>query len=251
MRKPKSAYLIRSVGRALDLLEAFLEHGGSLGLTDLAKKLGIHKNNAFRLLATLETRGYVGQEETTGRYRLGLKLYQLGQHVLTLLTPAREARPILQSLVLQCDETAYLGLLDGPSVVYVAMEETTQPIRVAPRLGTRAPAWLTAHGKIQLAFLSPEMLEETLQEAQVADLEELGRGLAEAARRGYAVEEEDPKGGVRGLAAPVRNSEGRVVGGLGLVGPSFRLTSDRIERELSSLVTHAARELSARLGASA
>ena len=136
MRKPKSAYLIRSVGRALDLLEAFTEHDGSLGLTDLAKRLGIHKNNAFRLLATLETRGYVTQELGTGRYRLGLKLYQLGQHVQRLLSPAREARPILQDLVRHCDETAYLGILDDASVVYVAMVETTQAIRVAPRRGS-------------------------------------------------------------------------------------------------------------------
>src|SRR3990172_603794 len=108
MRKPKSASLTRSVVRALDLLEAFTEHDGSLGVTDLARKLGIHKNNAFRLLATLETRGYVTQERATGRYRLGLKLFDLGQHVQRLLSAAREARPILQGLVRQCDEAAYL-----------------------------------------------------------------------------------------------------------------------------------------------
>ncbi len=250
MPKPKSAYLIRSVVRALDLLEAFTEHEGSVGVTELAKRLGLHKNNAFRLLATLETRGYVTQERVTGRYRLGLKAFQLGQHVLKLLSPAREARPILHGLVRQCDETAYLSLLDGPSVVYVAMVETTQAIRVAPRLGTRAPAWLTAHGKIQLVFLPPEMLDEALQAAQLTDPDELRQKLTETARRGYAVEDEDPKGGVRGLAAPVRNSEGQVVGGLGLVGPSFRLTHERIDRELSSLVIDAAKELSARLGAS-
>jgi len=249
MRKPKSAYLIRSVGRALDLLEAFTEHDGSLGLTDLAKRLGIHKNNAFRLLATLETRGYVTQEPGTGRYRLGLKLYQLGQHVQRLLSPAREARPILEGLVRHCDETAYLGILDDASVVYVAMVETTQAIRVAPRLGARAPAWLTAHGKIQLAFLPPERLDEAIQESPVTDPDELRRRLAESAQRGYDVEDEDPKAGVRGLAAPVRDEEGQVMASLGLVGPTFRLTPDRIERELSPLVSQAARELSARLGA--
>ncbi len=249
MPKPKSAYLIRSVVRALDLLEAFTEHEGSVGVTELAKRLGLHKNNAFRLLATLETRGYVTQERVTGGYRLGLKAFQLGQHVLKLLSPAREARPILQGLVRQCDETAYLGLLDGPFVVYVAMVETTQAIRVAPRLGTRAPAWLTAHGKIQLAFLPPEILDEALQDAQLTDPDELRQKLTEAARRGYAVEDEDQKGGVRALAAPVWNFEGQVIGGLGLVGPSFRLTHERIDRELSSLVIEAAKELSARLGA--
>ena len=249
MRKPKSAYLIRSVGRALDLLEAFTEHDGSLGVTDLAKKLGIHKNNAFRLLATLETRGYVTQELSTGRYRLGLKVYQLGRHLQKLLSPAREARPILEGLVRHCDETAYLGILDGASVVYVAMAETTQAIRVAPRLGTRAPAWLSAHGKIQLAFLPPEGLDEAIQESAVTDPDDLRRRLTESARRGYDVEDEDPKAGVRGVAAPVWDEEGQVMAGLGLVGPAFRLTSDRIERELSPLLTHAARELSARLGA--
>lgn len=251
MRKPKSAYLIRSVVRALDLLEAFTESDEAVGVTDLAKKLGIHKNNAFRLLATLETRGYVRQEPATGRYRLGLKGFQLGQHVLKRLAPAREARPILQGLVAQCDETAYLAVLDGASVVYVAMAETTQAIRAAPRLGARAPAWLTAHGVIQLAFLPPEILDETLQDAQVPDPEEIRRHLAEAARRGYAVEDEDSKSGVRGIAAPVLNHEEQVVASLGLAGPAFRLTSDRIDRELSSLVTRAARHLSTRLGAPA
>ena len=251
MRKPKSAYLIRSVVRALDLLEAFVESDEALGVTDLAKKLGIHKNNAFRLLATLETRGYVRQEAATGRYRLGLKGFQLGQHVAKRLTPAYEARPILQGLVAQCDETAYLGVLDGASVVYVAMAETAQAIRIAPRLGARAPAWFTAHGVIQLAFLPREIVDEALRAAQVPDPDEIRRLLAEAARRGYAVEDEDSKSGVRGIAAPVLNHEKQVVASLGLVGPAFRLTSGRIERELSSLVTRAARQLSTRLGAPA
>src|SRR3972149_2925670 len=97
-KKAKSDYLIQSVSRALDLLEAFSVKEGAWGVTELARKLKLHKNNVFRLLATLETRGYVEQDKETERYRLGAKVYEIAAVFLQHLDLRRQARPYLESL---------------------------------------------------------------------------------------------------------------------------------------------------------
>ncbi|MFQ5520908.1 MAG: IclR family transcriptional regulator, partial [Candidatus Methylomirabilia bacterium] len=128
-KKAKSDYLIQSVSRALDLLEAFTPREGSLGVTELAQKLRLHKNNVFRLLATLETRGYVVQDKETERYRLAAKTYQVGAVFLHHLDLRRQAHASLEVLSQKCGETAYVGLLDGVSTVYVDMAESEQSVR--------------------------------------------------------------------------------------------------------------------------
>lgn len=247
---------IHTVVKALDVLEAFGYDREELGVTDLAQKLGLHKNNVFRLLATLETRGYVEQNRKTGNYRLGLKAFELGSVFLHHLGIRRQAHPILEELVAKCNETAYLAVLDGPEVVYIAMRETVHAVRVAPRLGRRLPAYCTASGKSQLAFESQDRLNEIfldyplkrLTENTITRYEELLAHLTEISHRGYALDNEEWESGVRCVAAPVRDYTHRVVAAVGLSGPAPRFPVERIEAELAPLVKEAATKLSQRLG---
>src|SRR3970040_2950022 len=133
-RKEKSEYVVQSVDRALDILEAFNYSEEELGVTELSHKLNLHKNNVFRLLATLETRGYIEQDKRTGNYRLGIKTFEVANIFLHHLGLRRQARPILEDLVGRSDETGYLAILDGPEVVYVQMQETSQTVRMLQRL---------------------------------------------------------------------------------------------------------------------
>lgn len=256
VKKAKADYLIQSVSRALDILEAFTVHEEELGVTELSRKLKLHKNNVFRLLATLETRGYVEQDKETGNYRLGIKNFEAGHVFLHHLGLRKQARPSLEELVRHSGETAYLGLLDGRWVVHLDMVETAHAVRVVPRLGARLPAHATALGKVQLAFKAQEELQELLGKGDLAaptsrtltDPVRLADHLAQVASQEYAVEDEECDAGVRGVAVPIRDYTKRVAGAIGLVGPASRLGLERIEGELVLLVRTAAQQISARLG---
>ncbi len=245
-KKAKSDYLIQSVSRALDLLEAFTFKEGALGVTELARKLKLHKNNVFRLLATLETRGYVEQDKETERYRLAAKVYEITAVYLHHLDIRRLARASLEALAQKCAETAYLAVLDRSSAVYVDMVESEQPVRVAPRLGRRFPAASAAAGKALLASLPGDQRELLLGPETAPAL--LG-ALTRAAALGYAVDDEECEAGVRSVAAPLRDQAKGVLGAVEVSGPAMRLSLERIEAEVAPLVVSTAHEIEARLGA--
>ena len=255
-RKEKSEYVVQSVDRALDILEAFTYNEEELGVTELSHKLNLHKNNVFRLLATLETRGYIEQDKKTGNYRLGIKIFEVASVFLHHLGLRRQARPILEELVGKCNETAYLAVTERRDVVYVLMHETSHTVRVIPRLGHRLPAYCTASGKIQIAFESQDRLRELFRDHPlrrltantITDLDRLLEHLAEVARQGFAVDNEELEEGVCCVAAPVRDYSHKVVAGVGLSGPVSRFSAERIQKELVPLVKEAGAKTSQRLG---
>ena len=255
-KKEKADYLIQSVDRALDILESFDYSRGELGVTELAEKLHLPKNNIFRLLATLEVRGYIEQDKKTTTYRLGMKSFEVANVFLHHLGFRRQARPIIEELVAQCDETAYLAVLDRSEVIYVLVQDTTQMVRVASFPGRRLPVHYTAAGKAQLAYESADQLDGILHEQPLRQLTEhtitdpqaFREHLREVARLGFAVDNEEYEPGVRCIAAPVRDYSRRVVASIGLSGPISRFSLERIEHELAPLVRAAAVKLSERLG---
>jgi IclR family KDG regulon transcriptional repressor len=256
MKKAKSDYLIQSVSRALDILEAFTANEGELGVTELSRRLKLHKNNVFRLLATLETRGYVEQDKETGNYRLGMKTFEVASVFTHHLGLVRQARPVLEHLAQTTGEAAYLGVLEGRSVVCVDMVDTAQPVRVVSHLGRRLPAHVSALGKAQLAYRSREERDDFWKHGAptsptaraIIEPSQLADELSRVVDREWALEDEELEPGVRGLAAPVRDYARRVVGAIGVRGPAFRLPLERMETELASRVRAAARDVSKRLG---
>jgi len=255
-RKEKSEYVVQAVDRALDILEVFNYNEEELGVTELSHKLNLHKNNVFRLLATLETRGYIEQDQKTGNYRLGIKIFEVANVFLHHLGLRRQARPILEELVGKCNETAYLAVTEGTDVVYVLMHETNHTVRVIPRLGHRLPAYCTASGKVQLAFESQDRLFQLFKDRPLrkltpntlTDLDRLLGHLGEVAQQGYAVDNEELEEGVCCVAAPVRDYSHKVVAGVGLSGPVSRFSPERILNDLAPLVKEAGVKISQRLG---
>ncbi len=255
-RKEKTEYVVQSVDRALDILEAFNYNEEELGVTDLSHKLNLHKNNVFRLLATLETRGYIEQDVKTGNYRLGIKIFEVANVFLHHLGLRRQARPILEDMVAKCNETAYLGVTEGTDVVYVLMQETTHTVRVIPRLGHRLPAYCTASGKVQLAFESLDRLRNLFKDYvfrpltpnTITDFDRLMAHLSEVARQGFAVDNEELEEGVCCVAAPVRDYSHKVVAGVGLSGPVSRFSQERVQSDLVPVVKEAGTKISQRLG---
>jgi len=255
MKKEKTNYVIQTVTHALDLLEQFQGDEAELGVTELSRRLALHKNNVFRLLATLESRNYIEQNRATGNYRLGLKNLQLGQTILKQTGLLRQARPVLEALSDRTGETCYLAVLRDSYVVYLDVVESSLPVRVVSRLGAWFPVHCTAEGKVIMAAMTAAELARNLPDDlarhtphSVIDREELLHQLQLAADRGYALDDEELDMGVRCVSAPVRDHSRKVVGAVSVSGPVMRFSMDRIQRELVPLVLDAAEESSARLG---
>lgn len=254
-KKEKSEYIIQAVSHALDLLEQFYDEVDELGVTELSKRLKLHKNNVFRLLATLESRGYIEQNKVTENYRLGLKTLELGQTFIKQMGLLRQSRPVLEALVKKCNETTYVAILKESSIVYLDVVETDLTVRVVPRVGSRLPAYSTAAGKVQFAYMTEEELENYLPKElkrhtpnTITDRDEFKRQLTKIAEQGYAVDNEELDVGVRCVGAPIRDYTRRIIGAVSISGPSMRFTDERMEKELIPLVQMAGEEISTKLG---
>lgn len=255
-RKEKTEYLIQAVSHALDLLEQFHGDVDELGVTELSKRLKLHKNNVFRLLATLESRGYIEQNKVTENYRLGLKTLELGQTFIRQMGLLRQSKPILESLVKECNETTYVAILKNYSIIYLDAVETNMTVRVVPRVGCWLPAYCTAAGKTQIAFISDEELEDYLNNHElksftqntITDRETIKKQLKQVAEQGYAIDDEELDIGVKCVSAPIRDYTRRIIGAVSISGPSMRFDVERMEKELIPLTLRAADEISAKLG---
>ena len=255
-KKDKSEYIIQAVSHALDLLEQFHDDIDELGVTELSKRLKLHKNNVFRLLATLESRGYIEQNKATENYRLGLKSLELGQTFIKQMGLLRQAKPILDQIVEACNETSYVAIFKDGHSVYLDVVETDLTVRVVSRVGSRLPAYATAAGKVHLAHMSSEELQETFPDKQlttytptsIQNRDALFAELKTIAEQGYAFDNEELDSGVRCIAAPIRDYTRRIVGAISISGPSMRMSDERIKSELVPLAIQASKDLSKRLG---
>jgi IclR family KDG regulon transcriptional repressor len=257
IKREKSNYTIQSVSHALDILESFTRTEDELGVTDLAKRLGLHKNNVFRLLATLEHRGYIEQNKSSENYRLGPKTLQIGAIFIEQRECRRQARPILESLMASSGETAVVAVLRGNKVIYMDTVETNRTVRATSRIGAMHPAHCAAVGKAQLAALPtseierlyPEMNLSQLTDKSIATLDGLLIELRKIREQGYAFENEEADIDVRSIAVPVRDFSGNVIGAIGIVAPSHRMTEELLQKgDLISMVKDAGKAISLKMG---
>jgi len=255
-KKDKSEYIIQAVDHALDLLEQFKWDVDELGVTELSKRLKLHKNNVFRLLATLESRNYIEQNRVTENYRLGLKTLELGQTFIKQMGLLRQSRPVLEALVKECNETTYVAILKESHIVYLDAVETDMTVRVVPRVGARLPAYCTAAGKVQLAYMTDEELDNYLPTRElkaytahtIVDRDQLKEHLRKIADQGYAIDNEEMDIGVCCVGAPIRDYTRRIIGAISISGPSMRFSMERMEKELIPLVKRAGEDISTKLG---
>jgi DNA-binding IclR family transcriptional regulator len=250
-----SPYNVQVLDRAAAILETLSEADGDLSLLDLSEHLGLHKSTVHRLLMVLERHRYVEKSPMSGRYGLGLKLFELGHKAISRLGLADRAHPHLERLAADVRETAHLCVLDDGEVLYLAKVEPTRTVRVPSTVGRRNPAHCTAVGKALLAHLPEDELDRVLRakglksftKHTIVTAAELKRELELVRDRGYSVDDEEIEEGLTCIGAPVRDSSGRVVASISVAGPTFRIPKRKIQ-VLAARVTAAANELSAELG---
>ena len=251
----KQDYLIQTVCHALDLLDQFNCNKVELGVTELSRRMALHKNNVFRLLATLESRNFIEQNQSTGGYRLGLKNLEMGQTFSRHLGLKAQSRPVLESLAAALQETSIITVMKGDNIVSLDAVETPLPVRVVTRLGVNLPPHCTAPGKVFLAEMSfRERMIHLPKELQrftphtIIDPQQLLDHLAQVSVQGYARDDEELEIEVRCVSAPVYDASMQVAGALSVTGPVNRMGDERLNSEIIPMVRRSAEELSRRIG---
>ncbi|MQY10307.1 Transcriptional regulator KdgR [Streptomyces sp. RB5] len=249
--------LVPAVTRAMDILELFLGTDDSLSAPEITRRLGLPRTTVHELVTTLTARNYLGSVPgQPGRYRLGVRTYQLGSAFGERLDLAAEGREVARGVAETCDETVHVAILEDTDVIYIAKVDSTHAVRMVSAAGRRLPAHCTAVGKMLLACLPDAVLEARLggdrplaamTDRSITSPPALRRHLAGIRERGVAVEERESNPDVSCVAAPVRDSAGQVVAAMSVSVPMIRW-SDTRQRELTDLAVKGAQDLSARLG---
>jgi DNA-binding IclR family transcriptional regulator len=244
---------LQSVTRALKSLELIAE-AGELGVTELGRRLGVHKATASRLAATLAERGLVERDPATERYRLGFGLIRLAGAAMAGLDLVSTARPLVEDLAEKTRETVTLGVLSGDDVVSIDQVTGTRSIVSVSWVGKRTALHTTSTGKVLLAFMDDAELDRRLgtrleraTRHTIVDGDELRSQLAEIRRRGYAQTLEELEEGLNAVAAPVWQANGEVVAALSVSGPAFRMRPVDLPR-IGRLTMETAATISRRLG---
>lgn len=252
--RPKKRTRLSSVANSLRLIRAFSEDQYEIGISDLAKRLGLAKSTVHRLASTLLDQGMLEQNAGDGKYRLGLALFELGTLVRRKMDFTMEARPFLRTLMEKTGETVHLAILDHDSVLYIITHESKRALRMGSKVGTRAPVHSTAVGKVLLAFQPGEAIARIITRGlpastpnTIVEVKALQRELELVRTRGYAMDDEESEVGLRSIAAPIRNDSGNVIAAISIAGPVHRMTRKTLLGWVRELVV-AAGAVSQRLG---
>ena len=243
-------YLLKNVQQALDVLGAFGPDDRELTLAEIARRIGAPMPTAQKLVANLRGAGLIEQNDWSGHFRLGMRLWEMGARALSQYSPWDELRRPTQALAREMDGPAVIAVLQGGRAVYV------ENVRGHTAASGRAwPAHASALGKALLASLSAEQLEATLSEMvlepwtakTITDLDALRVELDRVRERGYAVDDCELSDNVRSIGAPIADHTGTIVAAIGVQLRADRLGARRIQRAADA-VLRAAQAGSERLG---
>lgn len=250
MSTPTPQSAIQVLDRMAMLLDAMSRYAEPASLKFLSADTGLHPSTAHRILSALAEHGYVERVEPAG-WQLGTKLLQLGHRVRTGSDVRREARPVMEWLRDEIDESINLTLRSGDEVIYVERATPARAIRVEQVIGSRAPLHVTAVGKLMLAEEGPQGVRGYAQRTglaaytrnTLAKIDELIAATQRAALQGYALDDEEAELGVGCIGVLIRDASGQVLAGLSVSAPIQRRETSWI-----ALVREAGSRISQRLG---
>ncbi|GAB4407633.1 MAG: IclR family transcriptional regulator [Anaerolineales bacterium] len=253
MRDP-NIYRVRVMERAMQILDCFDDEHPERGVSEIAELVGLHKATTHRIIVSLMNGGFLEKAPGGERYRLGLRLAELGMAAIRTLDFRREAIPHMKALVDRFEETCDLSVFDRGEVFYVEVIQGKHTLTIAARVGQRLPAHCTASGKTFLAFMPEAEARAILKEPltrytdwTITSAEEVLAQLPEVRARGYGYDDQEFELGIRAVAAPIRNREGRVIAVISMPGPTSRMTPERVSQIAQGLVA-TTRAISLRLG---
>jgi DNA-binding IclR family transcriptional regulator len=245
---------VRTVDRALAILELLAGTAHGLAMADLARQMSLPKSSVHCLLLTLERGGYVHLKERTRRYVLGLKLFDLANMALGGLKMREQAAPFLRALAQRTCLTAHMAVLKNGEAVLVEKIEVPGSLRVASWIGKRMDVHCTALGKILAAALPEQELDELVlrrpllqhNDNTITSLKKLREELGRVRRLGFAVDDEEDGIGSRCIGAPVLGADGCTTGAISVHGSIMEITDANLS-QLAEHVRHTAADISAAL----
>jgi IclR family transcriptional regulator, KDG regulon repressor len=247
---------VKSLVKALRILDTLGDHPGGLGITDLSDVLKSPKSTVHRLITTLESSGYVVFDAAAARYILGNRVAKLGEQVNQQSPLLTFGVPTLERLTAECHEASHLAILEGTEVIYISQEESRAPVRISFGKGHRVPAHCTALGKALLAgqtdseilmlYKNRKKLDRLTPDTRTR-IEDLLGELAAVRKEGIAYDNEEYMPGLRCMAVPVRDFSSATVAAVCLSMFTHKMTAARMAFFKATLV-RAGAELSGKLG---
>lgn len=228
---------VKSLYKALLILEEFMTADTYLGVNQIAEALRLPKSTVSNVLSVYESRGFVERDVHSGKFKLGIKALELSNHTYQTNDVRRTLQPFMQELGRYSMENVLLATYNGGEVVYIgAVHEERTTFNGRYLIGVRAPVYCTGVGKAMLAFLGEKELHWVLEkglrpftENTITDEAGLRQELEKIRGQGYAVDNMEHEFGIKCVAVPVRDSEGEVVAGLSISGPSLRMSEEKIQ----------------------
>ncbi len=250
-----TAYTVKSLVKALNILEVLAEEDPPYTLTQLSRRLRLHVSTVHRLLANLLRHGFVEEDPLTGGYQLSFRVLRMGLSVLDRLDFRRVALPLLRELNQRTKETVHLAILQGTQAISIEKFDSPQPVGLDARLGGVMPLHCTGVGKTLLAYHEGELLESLakppgfarLTSHTLTELSPIRKELERIREQGYALDQEEAVEGLRCVAGPVFGHQGHILAAFSVAGPAMRMTPERIS-EIAHLVQETSRQISFRLG---
>ncbi|MEK4425774.1 IclR family transcriptional regulator [Solibacillus sp. FSL K6-1523] len=248
--------IVQSIERAFVILEQLSEHPNGMQITKLAGNTGLSKSTVHRLLATLIELQYVIQDEETERYKLSYRALYLSRNILSNSSLITIAKPILQKLVEEINETIHLCIEEKEEVVYIEKIESNQTIRMYSRIGSRAPMYCTGVGKMMLSDKSDSELTNIANRIHytkktnntILNTEDLMLEINTIRKQGFALDNIENEEGIRCIAAPIYDFSGKIIASFSISGPSSRITLERIDNDLAEKILATAKIISLQLG---
>ena len=246
---------VKSLFKMLEVLEAFSATEPELSVVEIARRTGLPRTTVHRIVDSLRTVGFLEQDASRDRYRLGLKLFELGGSALMNLPLYREAPPFVDTLAKLSGEDVHLCIFDGAQMVFVNRRSqiAARPHNTIVTMEA-SPCHSTSVGKAALAFQSGAVIDRVIRAGlprftpnTIVEPKKLKAELAAIRSRGYSIDECEHEPELRCVGAPIRNSAGRVFAAISASGPARRVTVERVP-ELAKIVMTHAELLSIRLG---
>ncbi|CAN0433117.1 unnamed protein product, partial [Discosporangium mesarthrocarpum] len=231
-----AVYRNQSLERGFSILEYLGASTRGRSVSEVARHTGLHRATAHRLLEVLGGLGYVYKNQDDHKYWVGYQLHLFGHWPRMIARITHHARPFLQALAHEIDETVHIGALDGIQAYVCDRITTPRSLRVDIPVGEYVDAHAVAIGKALLSLRDPETVAANYRNAPlrvhtrrtITDATALQRELAAVRKRGYAVADEELKVGLRSLAVPLLNPQGRAACAISVSGPKTRLTDQRL-----------------------
>lgn len=234
-------YKVKSLAKAVRLLECFTSQKPELGITEIAQMLDLQKSTVHNIASTFEALGYLSQNKETGKYYLGVKLLQFSYIVSNHMGFRKFFLPYMKQIANELHENVYLGIPHEDEVLYLECCYPNESNGGRSILGEHAPMYCTGLGKAMLAFLTEDRQKEYAQkplrrftENTIETFEALLEDLAQTRARGYSVDNMEHEYGITCIGMPIFGNDRRVVAAISTSGPSLRFDAD-------TLIHHAAR----------